>query len=124
MKCDLHAKDNACVMWRLTERLHTCEMRSACERHTMCFYTMFATHMSTSDKTFPYCQADASEKLQANVQINKTTCVSSMDLAMEESCHLVIHLLTTNLVLPTNAEAEAYWEALANQFASDQEADQ
>ena len=72
----------------------------------------------------PYCQADASEKLQANVQINKTTCVSSMDLAMEESRHLVIHLLKTNLVLPTNAEAEAYWEALANQFASDQEADQ
>ena len=55
-------------MWRLTERLHTCEMRSACERHTMCFYTMFATHTSTSDKQYPIAKmSDASEKPQANV---------------------------------------------------------
>ncbi len=85
-------------MWRLTERLHTCEMRSACERHTMCFYTMFATHMSTSDKQYPMAKmSDASEKPQANVHCPQQWPFAFLtNLAKEATRHETKNLVPTN----------------------------
>ena len=85
-------------MWRLTERLHTCEMRSACERHTICFYTMFATHMSTSDKQYPIAKmSDAPEKPQANVHCpHQWPFAFLTNLAKEATRHETKNLVPTN----------------------------